>query len=317
MPSADLSNADLANADLDSASADHIIMTGAKLTSADLSSANLGSANLSDAVLSRTKFVNTALSFADLTGATITNVDFAGANLFDVTATGATWSDSICPDGSNSDKHVKGCLGPLDTTPPVVTVTGVANHHQYVLGAVPAAHCQTTDNSAVAVAATVSVTTTGAHGVGPFIATCAGAVDRAGNAQAAPVIVSYSVVFGFGGFVAPAPGSTLARSSHTIKAQFRLTNSAGKAIASTVASALAAAHDVRAMLAGPAINPVMVTCTWKATTKVFNCPIKIPARVRTGTSNRYTITAAENVGLGFVKVPAVGKGSNPETIHFR
>jgi hypothetical protein len=54
----------------------------------------------------------------------------------------------------------------------------------------------------------------------------------------------------------------------------------------------------------------------------FDCrgvhlPDQDPGGVRTGTSNRYTITAAENPGSGFVKVSAVGKGGNPEAIHFR
>jgi hypothetical protein len=160
------------------------------------------------------------------------------------------------------------------------------------------------------------VTTTGAHGVGPFVATCAGAVDRAGNAQTSAVSASYTVVYGFGGFIAPSPGSTIRKSSHTIKARFRLTNSAGKAIAATIAAALASAHHVRVTLAGPGITAATVTCNWSSAAAAFSCPIKIPAAVRTGTSNRYTITAAESTGAGFVKVPTVGKGSNPETVHF-
>ena len=269
-------------------------------------------------MLNNGTFTNTALSFANLSNATITGADLTGANLFDANVTGATWSNTICPDGSNSDKHVDGCLSKLDTTPPVVSVTGVINHHQYVIGAVPRAGCQTTDNSVVATAASVKVSTTGANGVGPFVAICAGAVDRAGNAQASPVSAGYTVVYGFGGFITPKPGSTVSRSSHTIKTQFRLANSAGKAIASTIAASVAAAHDVRVTLAGPAINPVTATCTWNSTALAFSCPIKIPARVRTGgRSTRYTITVAENTGAGFVKVPTVGKGGNPETIHFR
>ena len=220
-------------------------MPGANLTGAILTSANLGSANLSGAVLNNGTFTNTALSFANLSNASITGADLTGANLFDANVTGATWSNTICPDGSNSDKHVDGCLSKLDTTPPVVSVTGVINHHQYVIGAVPRAGCQTTDNSVVATAASVKVSTTGANGVGPFVAICAGAVDRAGNAQASPVSAGYTVVYGFGGFITPKPGSTVSRSSHTIKTQFRLTNSAGKAIASTIAASVAAAHDVR------------------------------------------------------------------------
>ena len=77
-----------------------------------------------------------------------------------------------------------------DTTPPVVTVTGVASGADYLLGSVPAAGCHTTDAlSGVATPASLTI-----HGgpTGIVTATCAGATDKAGNA-AAPVSVSYVV----------------------------------------------------------------------------------------------------------------------------
>lgn len=73
----------------------------------------------------------------------------------------ATWSNTICPDGTNSNSYIDGCFSALDTTPPVVTVTGVGNGHVYVRGNVPAAGCHTTDDTAVAVKARLKVTTAG------------------------------------------------------------------------------------------------------------------------------------------------------------
>jgi len=75
--------------------------------------------------------------------------------------------------------------------------------HRRVLWTAEPASCSTTDaTSGVATAASVSFLTSGAHGVGEFTATCAGAVDHAGNV-AAPVSVGYSVAYAFGGLFPP------------------------------------------------------------------------------------------------------------------
>ena len=290
---ADLSGADLAGADLTSAHLGSSNLTGADLTGADLSGADLTSANLTD---------------ADLTGATITSANLSGV----------TWLHTICPDGSNSDEYADGCLSPIDTTPPVATVTGVSANRHYIIGAPPTPGCHTTDNSMVATPASLTVTTTGTHGVGPFTAICAGAVDRAGNTQAAPVSVTYTVVYGVGGFLAPKPGATLAKSARAIVVTFRFVKSSGQPIGPAVASALAAAGKVRASLAGPGITTRTATCTWNATSLYFRCSIGTPSGVKTGSTHKYSITALENVGTGrLIKAPAVGTARDPETVHFR
>ena len=81
----------------------------------------------------------------------------------------------------------------VDNTPPVVSVTGVANGATYLMGAVPAAACSTTDAlSGVAIPAALSITGGTIAGTGSFTATCVGATDKAGNV--APVVsVSYRV----------------------------------------------------------------------------------------------------------------------------
>jgi hypothetical protein len=212
---------------------------------------------------------------------------------------------------------VAGCLSPLDTTAPTVTVTGVGRGRVYVLADVPAAHCLTTDNGKVATSAKVTITTTGARGVGRFTVTCAGAVDLAGNKRAAPVSVSYSVVYGIPGFLAPARGSTIARSSRVITVRFRLANASGTAISGTLAAALAAGHHVQATLRGPGIAAVTANCGWNAIRNYLTCAVKIPGGVKTSVKPQYTITAIENVGTGFVKVPGVHDATDPDTVHFR
>jgi uncharacterized protein YjbI with pentapeptide repeats len=294
------------------ANLDQASLAGADLIGADLSSTGWYQADLTDADLASAN-----LTSADFEDANLTNASLAGATITGATFPGATWSNTTCPDGSNSDKHVAGCFSPLDTTPPTVAVTGVSNGKVYVVGAVPAAHCTTTDNGTVATPATLKVTTTGRNGVGRFTATCSGAVDLAGNKQQAPVSVTYTVVYGLHGFIAPANGATIARSSKTITVRFRLTSANGAAISASLAKALAAAHDVRVTLQGPGIKAVTVYCGWNASQQDLTCAIRIPSGVRTGTAQRYTLTAAENVGTGFLTVPVVKGGANPEVIHFR
>jgi len=95
-----------------------------------------------------------------------------------------------------------GMSGPVDVvigrdgTAPVVSVIGVTDGATYTLGNVPSAGCTTTDaTSGVATAATL--TTTGGP-VGEIIATCAGAVDYAGNASSASA--TYTVEYDWQGF---------------------------------------------------------------------------------------------------------------------
>jgi hypothetical protein len=91
----DLSNAILAGADLSSGT--------------DLSNANLNKADLSGA----------NLSFANLSGANFNQVDLTGANLTGAITTGAnfnmvTWSNTTCPDGTNSNASTpETCVGHL------------------------------------------------------------------------------------------------------------------------------------------------------------------------------------------------------------
>lgn len=205
----------------------------------------------------------------------------------------------------------------VDATTPAVTVTGVRNGQRYVIGRVPGAGCRTAETvSGVATKATVSVTTGGSGGVGPFTATCAGAVSVAGLSQVAPAQAGYTVGYGFGGFGAPPAGSTIARSARRVTATFRLVTASGKAIWNSTASDLAWARDVRVILRGPGIRPVTAYCAWSGRHGSFTCSVKVPAKIRGGRAHKYTITAQENVGTSFYAVPIVGRSRNPEIIYF-
>ena len=76
---------------------------------ADLSHRNLRGANLSGAILTGAN-----LRFADLDGGFLPNANLTGANLRGADLrhadiAGVTWSNTICPDGTNSDGDGGSC----------------------------------------------------------------------------------------------------------------------------------------------------------------------------------------------------------------
>jgi len=91
-----LSRTDAAGMDLPGANLSRANLSGAYLTRANLTGANLAGANLK----------NANLTSADLTRATLTGAITSGA-----TFKGAVWSNTICPDGTNSDTHSNTCGG--------------------------------------------------------------------------------------------------------------------------------------------------------------------------------------------------------------
>ena len=94
-PGADLPGSSLTGADL--AAAD---LAGASLTNAYLASSNLTGATLSKA----------DLSGADLDGANLTRATLAGATITGAELSGIIWSDTTCPNGTNSNLYAAGCF---------------------------------------------------------------------------------------------------------------------------------------------------------------------------------------------------------------
>jgi hypothetical protein len=82
--------------------------------------------------------------------------------------------------GNTASSEVTGIN--VDVTPPVVSVTGVTENALYTRDAVPMAGCTTSDTlSGVGTDATLTVTGGDGDDTGTFIATCSGALDKAGN----------------------------------------------------------------------------------------------------------------------------------------
>ena len=112
-PGANLEGAQLSGSD----------MFGNDLDNADLSNANLSGVNLGfcsavGADLNNVNLNGATLAFCDLTDASFTAADLTGVNLARTTATGATfsnatWSNTVCPDSSNSDSDGDTCVNNL------------------------------------------------------------------------------------------------------------------------------------------------------------------------------------------------------------
>jgi hypothetical protein len=88
-------------------------LKGATLAGADLSGANVSGVNLKgdslrDANLSGANLQGSNLQGADLTGANLHGASLSGANL-----QGITWSNTVCPDGTNSDNDHGTCTNNL------------------------------------------------------------------------------------------------------------------------------------------------------------------------------------------------------------
>ena len=107
-----LYNAKLRDVNLSGATLISADLTGANLTGANLRDANLTfarlSADLTGANLRDANLTNSDLAFANLTGANLTGTNLTGANLRDANLTGANvakarWSNTTCPDGTNSN----------------------------------------------------------------------------------------------------------------------------------------------------------------------------------------------------------------------
>ena len=121
---AHLTNANVGQATLVGVDFGDAVLDGSSLTSANLSGArainahmigtNLTSANLTGTNLTAANLTGANLTSANLTGANLTQVNFTNANLTGAITTGANifgagWSNTTCPDGSNSNSHFNTC----------------------------------------------------------------------------------------------------------------------------------------------------------------------------------------------------------------
>ena len=115
---ANLTGANLSGANLNKATLTNAVLTGANLNASNLnevaaSGANLANANLSGANLQGANLSGANLSAANLTGANLTGVNLTGAITTGAVFDKVIWSNTVCPDGTNSDSHGQTCIGHL------------------------------------------------------------------------------------------------------------------------------------------------------------------------------------------------------------
>lgn len=197
-----------------------------------------------------------------------------------------------------------------------MTLTGVRNGGVYLIGRSPFPSCHTTDAvSGVRFDAVAAITGGRPDFTGVLTVTCENAQDEAGN-KSPPFSEHWTNVYAFGGFIAPHIGSTLSHTAKTITVKAFLADTLGNAIASATQADLAAHHQVRVTLTGPGIAAVTVTCSWHATGAYLRCLIPTPRTVKTGRTHKYLITMAENLGSGWIRVPADAASENPGPVYF-
>ncbi len=103
-----LSGAEMNHADLDGANLQNAFLPNAILTDATAKGANLQHADLAGAVLRAVDFTGANLQHADMTDADLTGANLAGAHTDQI-----TWSNTTCPDGTNSNADGGSCNGHL------------------------------------------------------------------------------------------------------------------------------------------------------------------------------------------------------------
>ena len=342
--SADLRHADLQDADLQAAGMDGTDLFGANFQGATTDSIlwldaicpNGASANYYTAGCFSSVAVTTPSATPEVTAGTL------GKNGWYTSGVTVTWywidANSLVPascPGSTTTKrqgaavvmsasctdtatHVgnSSVTVKIDTTPPVVKLTGFRNGAVYDMGTSLLPMCVTTDApSGVGLNAVTTISAGRPDGTGVTTVTCTGAEDNAGN-RGPSLTGHYTVVYLFGGFRSPKVNARLNPSARKITVTFRLANGNGVTIPASTEAALAAHHQVRATLRGPGIKPVVASCSWNAKAKYLECAIATPRHVRTGRPHRYSVTATENLGSGFVTVPADAASENPEPVYF-
>jgi uncharacterized protein YjbI with pentapeptide repeats len=109
----DLAGSDLANANMFDSILSDATLSNATATNVDLDEARMTDAKILNANLTGSELEYVDLDGANLDGTNLTNADLTGALLASTQITGVIWSNTICPDGSNSDREGGTCANNL------------------------------------------------------------------------------------------------------------------------------------------------------------------------------------------------------------
>ncbi|MEK7571990.1 MAG: pentapeptide repeat-containing protein [Patescibacteria group bacterium] len=110
-----LNNAQIFGEDFSSSSFVHAILALVNAGSNNISgAANFANTNLTDTNLFGANMHGVNFSGANLTRAYLRNTDLTGANMAGADLTDATWDNTFCPDGTNSNDNGNTCEGHLN-----------------------------------------------------------------------------------------------------------------------------------------------------------------------------------------------------------
>ena len=117
-PRHDMSYIDLSNTNLEFTYLRNANLAGSNLNNSSLRYANLNHARMENATLDSVNLTGASLYGAYLRDANLNNADLTGANLtgaflYQTYLNNVYWSDTVCPDGTNSDNNGNTCVNNL------------------------------------------------------------------------------------------------------------------------------------------------------------------------------------------------------------
>jgi uncharacterized protein YjbI with pentapeptide repeats len=116
---ANLTNQDLTDSSFIDTVARAVNAESANFTNTDFTGANIRESGFANTNFTNANFTNVSATQVSFPNSNLTNANFTGANLQysdgmnTATRTGVTWSNTICPDGTNSDNNGNTCEGHL------------------------------------------------------------------------------------------------------------------------------------------------------------------------------------------------------------
>jgi uncharacterized protein YjbI with pentapeptide repeats len=303
--------------------------SGTNLAEASLYGTNLTGANLSDADLFGIDGAGIILQNADLTGANLTDASIAldafgggaptlaGADLAGATLTGIITADISGPPPAVLPAHwmlVNGfLLGPTANLTDAETPFQGLDLEGMDLASANISSAQFVKDNLTNATFAGSNATAASFSQDTWSNTiCPNGVSSTYYVSGCFTPRRYEMSL----IIAPKPGSTLSKSPSHFTAEFRLANPGVSVLTGSAAQALAADHDLRAILAGPGITTQVINCGWNKSASYFTCTFATPPLAQTGTSHNYTITVRVNQGSGFMSAMPISGVPNPETIHF-
>jgi len=105
------SNANLSGVDISGANVQNVTFNDANLQGTNFAGDNASGASFQNADLTNANLSGANFQRTNLTGANLTGANLKGSNFKNATVTNVTWSNTICPDNTNSNNDGLTCIG--------------------------------------------------------------------------------------------------------------------------------------------------------------------------------------------------------------